>query len=59
MTLSAPPAAFDPANIHDTVERLLHDFLEQQKRAAPDLPEIALLTSLLRGMITTLTQRDV
>ena len=37
MTLSAPPAAFDPANIHDTVERLLHDFLEQQKRAAPDL----------------------
>ncbi|WP_326658673.1 polyprenyl synthetase family protein [Streptomyces canus] len=51
-TSAAPPAPLNPAAIRASVERLLHDFLDDQEQGAPDLPELSLFIGQLRAMLT-------
>ncbi|MFJ4964727.1 polyprenyl synthetase family protein [Streptomyces sp. NPDC088729] len=50
--LAASPAApLDPDDMRRTVDAVLYAFLDEQEQAAPDLPEIALFTGMLRTML--------
>ncbi|MFK0181840.1 polyprenyl synthetase family protein [Streptomyces xanthochromogenes] len=49
---SAAPGELDPADVRARVERLLHEFLDTQETSvSADLPELALFTALLRGLL--------
>ncbi|WP_411119879.1 polyprenyl synthetase family protein [Streptomyces sp. 058-1L] len=49
---AAPPAApLDPDGIRTAVDAVLYAFLDEQEQSAPDLPEIALFTGMLRAML--------
>lgn len=53
MTAAAatPAALLDPDGVRASVDAVLFDFLDEQERAATDLPEIGLFTSMLRTML--------